>query len=127
MRYLLLLLLLLPLQGAHPEPVDQLDGTDWNSWTIQQRYDYALGYSSAMFFAAVAIYERTEGKLNEPITADIYYLFQSVKELDVDDMAREMTRFYSNENNTDVALLSAPFKIESVRYNPSQNKGVSYK
>lgn len=124
MKYpLVLILLTFALAGAFSQTIEDLDGENWLSWTEQQRYDYTLGYVSSSFFIRVALYELDSA---ENATDLIYALLAKNDHLDVDELAREITRFYRKPPNRSVVLLSVPYRIESAHYNTPPNRGASH-
>lgn len=105
----LILLTLLVMSLPAQETVDELDGHDWLSRTEQARYEYALGYSSGVFFSAVALYQMCGGILQDQNAMRAYEMLVTLTKISVNDVMNRIDLYYQNDQNLKTPLVTVPF------------------
>jgi hypothetical protein len=104
----LVILMSVPI-SAQDQTVDQLNGHDWLSWNEQARYEYALGYTSGVFFSVVALYQMCGGHMSDPDALRAYHMLVSLTKLSVTDVQNRIDRYYRDSGNLQTPLVTVPF------------------
>lgn len=88
--------------AAFGQFVEEYDGWQWRSWSVENRYMYIIGYMSATVAHWDLFFQTAETELDQQMLADLFYIPESVASL-----ATMLNDFYRGTQARDVPIIFA--------------------